>query len=371
MKAPKSLRRPINWQDFETLCKKLWGEIWNCPEIKKNGRAGQNQNGVDIYGIPEGEINYYGIQCKGKDEYTDKQFSEEEIKLEIEKAKLFEPKLKKLFLTTTAVKDARIEAFVRKKNIDHLQNGLFEVHLFCWEDIVDLIDENRQTYDWYVNSQNYKASKKAILTFQDGSLELNPKITFIQNVTEYKQKELTKKTLFDNSIFERFSSYEARITPLSPYDDSINNSFCEFFFKLHNLGNDPIEDFKVLFNLEGEYQELVRLRNWFGMIPPKQPIKYNLYLNEDGGSGKIVPERNILVSEDILSSDSLSIKPIPSKSTVNIQWRLISKDFKTEGALKLNFDPELIRKSKTIWVESASEVRIEEGEFKDYITIPQ
>ena len=27
MQAPKSLLKPQNWQDFETLCKKLWGEI--------------------------------------------------------------------------------------------------------------------------------------------------------------------------------------------------------------------------------------------------------------------------------------------------------------------------------------------------------
>jgi hypothetical protein len=40
MEASKSLRRPTSWQDFETLCKKLWGEIWSCPEIKKNGRSG-------------------------------------------------------------------------------------------------------------------------------------------------------------------------------------------------------------------------------------------------------------------------------------------------------------------------------------------
>lgn len=55
MKALKSLPKPQNWQDFETLCKKLWGEIWECHEIKKNGRQGQVQNGVDVYGKPNGE----------------------------------------------------------------------------------------------------------------------------------------------------------------------------------------------------------------------------------------------------------------------------------------------------------------------------
>ena len=79
MKASKTLRKPKNWQDFETLCKKLWGEIWQCPEIQKNGRLGQNQNGVDIYGKPKGEDEYYGIQCKGK-EYTSQSISQSNSK---------------------------------------------------------------------------------------------------------------------------------------------------------------------------------------------------------------------------------------------------------------------------------------------------
>jgi hypothetical protein len=137
MQAPQSLRRPTNWQDFESLCKKLWGEIWQCPEIKKNGRAGQSQHGVDIYGIPNGEIQYYGIQCKGKDEYSNKQFTEDEIINEIEKAKAFTPSLKKFYLATTAVKDATIETFVRIKNIESINAGYFSIDIFSWEDIVD------------------------------------------------------------------------------------------------------------------------------------------------------------------------------------------------------------------------------------------
>ena len=84
MKIAQSLPKPQNWQDFETLCKKLWGEIWDCPEIKKNGRQGQSQNGVDVYGMPKNDNGYYGIQCKGKDEYVHKSFTEKEIEKEIE-----------------------------------------------------------------------------------------------------------------------------------------------------------------------------------------------------------------------------------------------------------------------------------------------
>ena len=369
MEASKSLRRPTNWQDFETLSKKLWGEIWNYPEIKKNGRSGQNQNGVDVYGIPEGETGYYGIQCKGKDEYTDKQFSEDEIVAEIKKAKTFTPQLKKFYLTTTAVKDAKIEAFVRQKNIEHKKNGLFEVHLFCWEDIVDLIDENRQTHDWYVKSQNYKTNKNAILTFQNNLEEIYATVKFVQKVIEYKQKIVLANPAFNHLVFPTLHDIIPVYNPL--FDDSVNNSYFEFFFRLHNIGNDPIEDFKIFFESEGGYQDLVRVRNWSGMFAPKNPIPYDTFLNEDKKGGKINPRKNILVSEDSVGFDDMRIKPLHQKSSVYVNWRLTSKDYKNTGILKINFAPEIIRQHNTFLVEDPLKVKIVEGEIEDYITRPE
>jgi len=172
MKAPLILKQPKNWQDFETLCKELWGEIWKCPEIKKNGRAGQVQHGVDIYGIPFGETKYYGIQCKGKDVYTGRQFTETEISTEVEKAKLFQPPLKKLYFATTALKDVKIEEFVRQKNIDNTANGFFELHIFSWEDIVELIEKNKQTHAWYSDNDLRKPLKKQAKVVADFLKEL-------------------------------------------------------------------------------------------------------------------------------------------------------------------------------------------------------
>jgi hypothetical protein len=370
MRASKSLRRPTNWQDFETLCKKLWGEIWDCPETKKNGRSGQNQHGVDVYGIPKGDVSYYGIQCKGKDEYTDKQFSEDEIIEEIDKAKSFTPPLKKFYFATTAVKDAKIEAFVRQKNIEHIEAGLFEIHIFSWEDIVDLIDENRQTHDWYVKSQNFKVEQNAILTFQDNSQELNAVVKFRQKVTDYKQKIVLANPLFNQFVFPS----SAKISPIlvhSPlFDNSTNHSYYEFYFRLHNTGISPIEEPRIFFELDGEYQDLVRVRNWSGIVPPANLIPYDTYLNEDKSGGKITPRRNILVSEESIGFNDLRIKPSHQPSSININWRLTSRDYKTEGQLKINFTPEIIREHDTVLVEDPLKVRIVEGEIEDFITRP-
>src|SRR5687767_4448849 len=111
----KTLRRPANWQDFEELCKRLWSEIWQYPETKKHGRTGQPQFGVDIYGKQQGKNGLVGIQCKGKDEYTDSQLTKKEIDLEVEKASLFKPPLEKMYFATTSTRSTSIEEYVREK----------------------------------------------------------------------------------------------------------------------------------------------------------------------------------------------------------------------------------------------------------------
>ena len=48
------------------------------------------------------------------------------------------------------------DEILRLINIINRELGLFEVHLACWEDIVDLLKENRQTFQWYINDCQYK-----------------------------------------------------------------------------------------------------------------------------------------------------------------------------------------------------------------------
>src|SRR5690606_13543838 len=123
-----------------------------------------------------------------KDDYSNSELTEKEIDKEIELAKSFEPPLKKLYFTTTANKDAKIESYVRKKNVENIGNGLFEVHLFSWEDIVDLIDENKQTHDYYVKSLNFKTEHEIKFVFENDKPELLVEVPFQKTITHYKQK---------------------------------------------------------------------------------------------------------------------------------------------------------------------------------------
>ena len=54
------------------------GEKFGIVKIKK-WKTRTIPNGVDIYGMPKNDNGYYGIQCKEKDEYVHKSFTEKEI----------------------------------------------------------------------------------------------------------------------------------------------------------------------------------------------------------------------------------------------------------------------------------------------------
>jgi len=376
MKASQTLRRPSNWQDFESLCKKLWGEIWNCPEIKKNGRIGQTQHGVDVYGIPFGESEYYGIQCKGKDEYTNTQFTKKEIITEIEKAKFFQPPLKKLYFATTAVKDVVIEEFVRDKNLEHKNKGLFEIHLFSWEDIVELIDENKQTHDYYLKSQNYKSKKSVSITFQNGLSELTIIPKFKKTITHFKQKIKPANPFLSESFSEILRQQQEQFTRKNPFvihtqspSIKINQSFCEICFYIHNTGLDPLEEYKLFFNFEGEIQNLVNDNEIIigKLIIPKTKSFPDVILNKNLMQGEVIPNKNILVSDDTLKSDELYIKPLPKECNIKVHWKLISKDFKDEGVLKIAVKPNIINDYKELLVEDPYKVGIEESDIEDFL----
>lgn len=132
---------PSNWQDFESLCLDLWKSIWEDDGAQKNGRQGQSQHGVDIWGQPDGTTEWHGVQCKGKDNYTNQNLTENELLSEVEKAKGFTPQLSKFIMATTAPRDAKIQEKARQLTDAH--QCLFKISIYSWADIIDLLERHR------------------------------------------------------------------------------------------------------------------------------------------------------------------------------------------------------------------------------------
>ncbi|GAB1367099.1 hypothetical protein MASR1M36_19700 [Candidatus Cloacimonadaceae bacterium] len=365
MIAPKQLPKPVNWQDFETLCKKLWGEIWNCPDIKKNGRLGQAQNGVDVYGIPEGEKEYYGIQCKGKNDYVNSTLSLNEIIEEISKAEQFEPPLKKLYFATSACKDASIEQHIRQINIDRICNEKFEVHLYSWEDIVDLIEENHYTYQYYVNSINVKDMYDAVLCFDNGQDFLKCNVPFDEITTEYvfnpsidkMEDTLSKAQGFYDSVGFKIMKSLSDIS--RGMTTKYNASIAEFRIKLTNSGSVPLMNCKVIMIVEGEYGKTKVFTPGIIMIRNESII--NTYVSDDSRTISFIPNKDTLVPENSFYSETIQISPIHADKSnhVIIKWRLLTNSFQKEGVLDLILEPTYIQKTTTVHVNSLEEERTE------------
>ena len=343
MQDKKQLRKPQNWQGFEHLCKKLWGEIWNCPEIKKNGRPGQSQNGVDVYGIPHGEDVYYGIQCKCKSDDVNAELTTEEIDKEIENAKGFKPLLKKLYFATTANKDVRIEEYIRTKDVSNRAQRLFGIFLYSWDDIVDLIDENKGTHDWYVNSINFKQQRAVVISFGNGSSDLSYKVQRTKDVKNYCHRPSpfsevpAKLTNILTPNFLRAYEQISRLNRIHSHTTQINKSYINFSIKLANTGSVVLTNYKLIIEVAGISELLLgEVLEFDFPIMPRLP--FSLKRTEHDFLLQILPNSDILVPGDEVVFKSFSVRPTCERGHVEIKWQLLSSDFKEEGILSINYD---------------------------------
>lgn len=347
----KSIQKPENWQDFETLCKKLWGEIFEIPhEIKKNGRSGQAQHGVDVYGIPKGETKYVGIQCKGKDDYTDAKLTESEVDSEINKSKNFKPKLGTLIFATTANKDAKIEEYIRLKN----DENDFKILLFCWEDIADLIEENRNTHDWYVKNLMHKTNYDFRVLFNDFQEQITLKPVLSKEITKFVYTEKTPEQILketqelSDEIRESLANIgkiHTKFQPLFHQSDTINKSWISFDIILENSGGVVLEDWyfkmrfsKGVFMLDDESSGFLMGNISLINLNKDDPR----YIDSNKKSISYNPVgKSVLVQKDNRHFQ-VSILTEKEASEILIEWELIARDFSKTGSEKVLIEPSYI-----------------------------
>jgi hypothetical protein len=136
----KQIAPPKEWGTFEDLCHALFKRLWRDPLAQKNGRRGQAQHGVDIFGSPNGHRQiYFGVQCKGKDGNYGNKVKWSEVLTEIAKAEKFSPNLDKWILATTAPSDAKLQEAAREISVERRRKGLFSVDVLGWEEIQALM----------------------------------------------------------------------------------------------------------------------------------------------------------------------------------------------------------------------------------------
>lgn len=313
MISPIRIPPPQNWQDFEHLALKLWGEIWNVPnDIEFNSELGSNQKGVDIYCVPKNERGYFGIQCKNKKLFCKygkpNKLTKSTIDKEIEKAKSFVPKLEKLIIATSFGKDSELEEYVRSVNLNHINNGLFKIQICFWDYFSRKIPEYENVYNWYLKNQNFENEKSVFISFKSDKTEKSFSPDFIKTHVTYRlqtndekleeksanqkvfkefQKEnglsffrdrifnfsnkisdnvFESKKILINGVDIRSQEYiESRYprekinfncAPIIAHNPIQDKQLCGFKIKISNNGRSVIDDFKLSFRIEGDFENV-------------------------------------------------------------------------------------------------------------------
>ncbi len=152
----KEIPLPKGDDDFEELVLALFREIWRDAGAKLHGRRGQRQHGVDLYGEDRfGGSGLNGVQCKqhGSAILLKDMDLVAELREEVEKAKGFQPPLRRFILATTARRSVALQHEARSLTELNRQTGLFTVDVLGWEDLEDFLRRHCDVLAWYLNDR--------------------------------------------------------------------------------------------------------------------------------------------------------------------------------------------------------------------------
>ncbi|NTI78585.1 PIN domain-containing protein [Rhizobium rhizogenes] len=148
--AATQIPKPADEQAFERASIVLWRGLLNDPNVQRNGRRGQRQNGVDLFGIRDGDTDrQVGIQCKLKSDGH--VLTEEEVRGEVTKALTFKPRLSEYFVITTAADDVAMQELAREVTAELRRAGTpMLVYIWGWNTLEEKITEDataRKAFD--------------------------------------------------------------------------------------------------------------------------------------------------------------------------------------------------------------------------------
>ncbi|WP_336080580.1 hypothetical protein [Thalassospira sp. CH_XMU1448-2] len=163
---------PGDWEAFESICLDVWRERWRDDFAQKNGRKGQSQNGIDI--ISSGNRSgFYGVQCKGKDNFLQKTLTLKEVESELKKARDLIGNLREFTVATTAPRDAVLQRQVLELSTLSQCNGGPKVYVWFWDDIRDIILGNEDILYKHYPQHCPPNIRSKVRTIEDGSFEFD------------------------------------------------------------------------------------------------------------------------------------------------------------------------------------------------------
>lgn len=121
---------PKSWDELEDITLAAAKLRWGSVDFQRHGRTGQKQDGVDVFGHDDDD-RHIGVQCKN----TVGGISISVIEDEVANAEKFEPLLDRLYIATTARRDAPLQKEVRILSEARRRGGKFRVGILFWDDL--------------------------------------------------------------------------------------------------------------------------------------------------------------------------------------------------------------------------------------------
>lgn len=184
-------------KQFEYLCRDLYKNKTTLENVSFNGKPGQHQDGVDIFGRNIKDRKWIGLQCKVRS--TNTFISRKALEEEINKAEKFNPKIDEYFIVTTLNRDIKTQEAIRE--IINTRILAFKLDIVFWEDICDLLKEEINYNIYYQYYHTY---------FADNT-------TFGHAIGKLINLELGEGTQLD-------THYELMIGKIPNYKDEIQNT---------------------------------------------------------------------------------------------------------------------------------------------------
>lgn len=147
---------PLLWQQFEDLANGLLGEVYNIPDAQQFGRAGQAQDGVDVFGRSK-RYGMIGVQCKrladvdaNGDPYPGGPISRKFLRDAANDALVFKHTLSIWILATTARRDTAVQGWVNELNDEWEAQGRDRrAMVWSWDDIIGYLNGFPELQRWY------------------------------------------------------------------------------------------------------------------------------------------------------------------------------------------------------------------------------
>jgi hypothetical protein len=139
--TPTHIGIPKNHADFERKSVVLFREILEDPGVKRLGRDGQKQFGIDLIGYRKQNLKkLIGIQCKKKK--PNQALTETEVRAEVRKALKYKPAISEYIIITTAENDRKLDQLAQTLTKAQLQKGRrIRIEVWGWETLEEFIDQ--------------------------------------------------------------------------------------------------------------------------------------------------------------------------------------------------------------------------------------